>query len=179
MGRLFSFHEIKLLGVIALGVVISGCSGDSRLQTSKAGAPLDRSDQQKLSFGSLLDDGGWTLFGGNKKGTASSESPTANPYLWRAGLESLRFLPLASADVRGGVVVSDWYTFPDRPGERFKISLFVKSSELRAEALEVTVHRQKGIQGAIIRDYAKSKEIEDIVVQRARSMYIESKQDRR
>jgi hypothetical protein len=65
-----------------------------------------------------------------------------------------------------------------RPGERFKISMFVKSTELRAEALEVTVHKQKGTHSAVVRDDAKAKEIEDIIIKRARSLYIESKQGR-
>lgn len=170
-------YNYSFLNLTAVGLIVAGCGGAGHLGTSRPQAPLDRSDQQRLSFGSLLDDGGWTLFGGNKKGK-SEEAPSANPYLWRAGLESLRFLPLASADVRGGVVVSDWYTFPDRPGERFKISMFVKSTELRAEALEVTVHKQKGTHSAVVRDDVKAKEIEDIIIKRARSMYIESKQGR-
>lgn len=167
-------RNIQLWRLASLGLYLSGCSEGGHIPTTRAGAPLDRREQQRRNFGSLLDDGGWTLFGG-KKGGSSQDAPTANAYLWRAGLESLRSLPLASADVRGGVVVSDWCVFPDRPGERFKVSLFVKSSELRAEALEVTVHRQKGTQGPIVRDDAKAQEIEDLIIQRARSMYIESK----
>lgn len=162
------FYSIPTAAVLAVCLV--GCSSHSTHPT----APLDRRDQARRNFGSLLDDGGFSLFGGNKNKTSSNDGPTANSYLWRAGLESLRFLPLASADVRGGVVVSDWYAFPERPNERLKVSMFVKSPELKAEALEITVHRQKGT-GTVTRDDAKAREIEDLIVKRARSMYIESK----
>lgn len=167
-----SFWAISLPVLTVL--CLAGCNGRS---SHPQQAPLDRNDQQRRNFGSLLGDGGFNLFGNGKKG-AVSDSPTANPYLWRAGLEALRFLPLASADVRGGVVVSDWYTFSDLPGQRFKVSLFVKSTELKAEALEVTVHCQKGTQSPMIRDDIKAKKIEDIIIKRARSLYIESKGNR-
>ncbi len=65
-----------------------------------------------------------------------------NAYLWRAALDTLAFMPLIEADGRAGVIVTDWYSDPAAPGERLKVSVFILSRELRADALEVHVVRQ-------------------------------------
>lgn len=66
----------------------------------------------------------------------------ANAYLWRASLESLDFMPLAQADSRGGVIITDWYAPPETPDERFKITVYIRDQELRADAFKVAVFRQ-------------------------------------
>ena len=37
-----------------------------------------------------------------------------NSYLWRASLDTIAFMPLASADPFGGVIITDWYSPPRR-----------------------------------------------------------------
>ena len=44
-----------------------------------------------------------------------------NAYLWRAALETIDFMPLAPADPFGGVIITDWYSPPETPDERFKL----------------------------------------------------------
>jgi hypothetical protein len=65
-----------------------------------------------------------------------------NGYLWRATLDTLAFMPLQSADPYGGVVITDWYVNPEKPGERFKATVYILDSRLRADGLTVTVFRQ-------------------------------------
>jgi hypothetical protein len=65
-----------------------------------------------------------------------------NGYLWRATLDTLAFMPLASADPYGGVVITDWYVNPDKPDERFKATVYILDSRLRADGLNVTVFRE-------------------------------------
>jgi hypothetical protein len=48
-----------------------------------------------------------------------------NSYLWRASLETLAFMPLLQADSSGGVIVTDWYSNPDNPNERVKVSVAI------------------------------------------------------
>ena len=48
-----------------------------------------------------------------------------NAYLWRATLETLSFMPLVQADSNGGVIVTDWYSNPNNPGERMKLTVSV------------------------------------------------------
>ena len=69
---------------------------------------------------------GGGLFGlGRGKSAATAEQPTigVNGYLWRATLDTLAFMPLASADPYGGVVITDWYVNPEKADERFKCTV--------------------------------------------------------
>ena len=54
-----------------------------------------------------------------------------NSYLWRASLETLSFMPLAQADSSGGVIVTDWYSHPQNPNERVKLSVSILDQDLR------------------------------------------------
>jgi uncharacterized protein DUF3576 len=65
-----------------------------------------------------------------------------NPFLWRGSLLALGSLPLVSADPFGGVIITDWYSPANAPGERFKESVFVFSRDLRSDAVRVNVFRQ-------------------------------------
>ena len=71
-----------------------------------------------------------------------------NGYLWRASLDTLAFMPLANADPWGGVINYDWYINPQTPNERFKATVFILDTRLRADALNVTVTKEiKGADG--------------------------------
>jgi hypothetical protein len=65
-----------------------------------------------------------------------------NAYLWRATLDTLAFMPLLSADPYGGVVITDWYTNPEKPDERFKATVYILDTRLRADGLNVNVNRE-------------------------------------
>ena len=71
-----------------------------------------------------------------------------NGYLWRASLDTLSFMPLVTADPWGGVINYDWYVNPQTPNERFKATVFILDTRLRADALNVTVTKEvKGADG--------------------------------
>jgi len=61
-----------------------------------------------------------------------------NPYLWKASLETLSFIPLSSADPFGGTIFTDWYTSELNENERCKINVFISGSELRSQNLRVS-----------------------------------------
>ena len=65
-----------------------------------------------------------------------------NSYLWRATLDTLAFMPLASADPIGGTVITDWYVNPQAPAERLKATVYILDTRLRADGLNVTVFKQ-------------------------------------
>ena len=97
------------------------------------------------TFQSQEEGGGFRLFGGGKKSSGpAGGAPTigVNGYLWRATLDTLSFMPLASADPYGGVVITDWYVNPEKPDERFKCTVYILDSRLRADGLNVAVFKQ-------------------------------------
>jgi hypothetical protein len=73
---------------------------------------------------------------------AQAQTLGVNGYLWRASLDTLAFMPLASADPYGGVIITDWYANPEKPDERFKAQVYILDTRLRADGLNVTVYKQ-------------------------------------
>ncbi len=96
-----------------------------------------------------------------------------NAYLWRGALDTLAFMPLASADPFGGVIITDWYQPPTTPGERFKATAYILGRQLRADGIRLSLFRQVS-QGGQWVDAAVSPsmtgEIENKVLLRARDL---------
>jgi hypothetical protein len=65
-----------------------------------------------------------------------------NAFLWRGALDTIAFMPLASADPFGGVIITDWYTPPGTTGERFKATIYILSRDLRSDGIRVNIYRQ-------------------------------------
>ena len=61
-----------------------------------------------------------------------------NPYLWKASLETISFMPLASSDPFGGTIITDWYTSASNENERCKLNIFINGLELKTENLKVS-----------------------------------------
>jgi hypothetical protein len=97
-----------------------------------------------------------------------------NSYLWRATLDTVSFMPLASADPFGGVIITDWYSPPDRPNERFKVNIFILGRELRADGVRASVFRQTRDPGGQWVDAAVDQktgtDLENAILTRARQM---------
>jgi hypothetical protein len=93
--------------------------------------------------------------------------------LWRGTLDTLSFMPLASADPFGGVVITDWYQPPASQGERFKATAYILGRQLRADGVKISIFRQVN-QGGQWVDAAVnpsvSTELEDKVLERARAL---------
>src|ERR1700744_3663982 len=75
-------------------------------------------------------------------GGAGKMTLGVNSYLWHASLDTLSFIPLASADPFGGVIITDWYVAPNAPNERLKVTIYILDRNLRADGLKVVVFRQ-------------------------------------
>ena len=96
-----------------------------------------------------------------------------NSYLWRAAVDTLSFAPLITADSNGGVIVTDWYTNPNTPGERVKLTVSIIDQDLRADALRVAASRQLNQSGTWVDApvaAATVQKLEDIILTRARDL---------
>ena len=125
---------------------IVGCAGvvfeqDYPDSTTKGDPPTYNSDgSRETIFGSGAFDL-FDTFGSGAK-DAGGGGIGVNGFLWRATLDTVSFMPLSSADPFGGVIITDWYTPPETPGERFKMNIFILGRQLRADGLRVAVFRQ-------------------------------------
>lgn len=120
--------------------------------------------------------GGISLFGGGGGGGGNRGGEAGigvNSYLWRASLDTLNFMPLQSADPFGGVIITDWYSAPTTPNERFKASVYILDTRLRADALNVSIFRQTNTNGTWADasvDPDTEIQIENAILQRAREL---------
>ena len=107
--------------------------------------------------------------------TSSSQKMTlgVNQYLWHASLDTLRFMPLQSADPFGGVIITDWYSAPEVPNERMRVTVYILDRNLRADGLKIAVFRQtrsgEGWADATVNPDTATK-LEDAILTRAREL---------
>lgn len=121
---------------------------------------------------------GMTHFGTPLQG--GGVAPAINTYLWRAALETVSFMPLASADSHGGVLITDWYAPPETPNERFKANVFVTSRQLRPDALRVVMFKQtrnaQGTWADATIEPSVARGLEDSILARGRQLRAEAPQ---
>lgn len=168
-----------LAACAALGLLaLTGCSSLWPKADSDNSYPKTEEDRRKDRVGKLSGDEGIVLGGPSDKDKEAGKNPLGvNSFLWRATLDTLAFLPLASADPFGGVILTDWYEDPDARGERFKVNALILDRQLRADSLKISVFRQKrdknGLWVDADSDPALSRKLENTVLTRARQMRVD------
>lgn len=160
---------------LAATLFVSGCGAGSQVR----GVSDDEYQDYRTKGGEkgkMFGDQG-LVFGVGKgaSGDRSQEGAAlgVNAYLWRGALDTLAFMPLASADPFGGVIITDWYEPPSGSGERFKATAYILGRQLRADGVKVAIFRQVS-QGGRWVDASVSPvttgDIENKVLARAREL---------
>jgi hypothetical protein len=145
-------RPIRLLPLLICAIVVAGCGSSDDAQDVDTGSTAISSPSGKVTLG-------------------------VNSYLWHASLDTLRFMPLASADPFGGVIITDWYSAPQAPNERLKVTIYILDRKLRADGIKITVFRQTR-NGAVWADAAvnpdTANKLEDAILTRARELRLAS-----
>ncbi|RED11924.1 DUF3576 domain-containing protein [Pontivivens insulae] len=154
--------SVKYLMALAAVAVIAGC--DTLASGEAPGVPESANPERGINVAELLSGE-----------LAESAGPplNVNSYMWRAALDTIDFLPIASSDPFGGVITTDWGTPSGSAAERFRATVFIQSAELSAGALNVSVFRQvNGGQGWVDAPVSAStvRQLEDAVLLRAREL---------
>lgn len=126
-----------------------------------------------IAFAGMMAVSGCLSGGGNKTGKAAAVESlgVANPYLWRAALDTMAPLPMQSADPVGGLIIYDWRSFESAPDERVKATVYILDSRLRADGVKVSVYRQVNTEGTWTDagvDPATGEQLENKILERAR-----------
>src|ERR1700744_3538160 len=145
---------MRFLTVAALALALAGCrTTDNSMPDTGSGASAITSGTGARTLG-------------------------VNSYLWHATLDTLSFVPLASADPFGGVVITEWYAPPQAPGERMKVTVYILDRNLRADGLKVAVFRQTRDASGVWADAPvasdTSLKLEDAILPRARELRLAS-----
>ena len=83
---------------------------------------------------------GFRLMGSGKKKGGEFDFASSNE-LWRASLDTLDFMVLATVDYAGGLIISDWYS-DNNPDESIKITLRFLDNQVRVDAIKVLIHKK-------------------------------------
>jgi hypothetical protein len=163
---------VALLGA----TLVAGCGLQTERAPAQTTSSMDRLERQRAESGSILGEGGLTLgLGGREDPNDGSTGIGVNSFLWRASLDSMAFLPITQADPFGGVILTDWYTPPETPDERFKLNVFILDRALRADGVRVAVFRQLRQGGDWVDaevDPATVDALEETILTRARELRV-------
>jgi hypothetical protein len=178
MSAVLSPHLLKgTAACLILGLSLTAC-GPTPDRPSGPPEP-GRPDNPAKTVGKVTGDEGIVFGTADQDQRAGGTGIGVNAYLWRASLDTLSFMPVDSADPFGGVVLTDWYSPPETPNERFKVNLYILGRQLRADGLRVSVFRQErtpsGWQDVEVQGETAT-ELENAILARAREMRIASAQ---
>lgn len=144
-------RPIRLLPILFCALALTACGSDNA--TDDSGSTAISSSSGKVTLG-------------------------VNSYLWHASLDTLRFMPLASADPYGGVIITDWYTAPQDVNERLKVTVYILDRKLRADGIKIAVFRQTRTAAGAWTDAATNPDtankLEDAILTRARELRLAS-----
>ena len=102
-----------------------------------------RDAQTRLQTGGgLFGKSGGLVFGDgaekNKQNSSTTIGMPVNPYLWKATLKTIDFMPLSSTDPFAGTIITDWYTTEANVNQRCKLNVFISGLELKTDNLRVS-----------------------------------------
>ena len=175
----------RSLFISLVALCISACASEEIIDTNDLydarnvdifGKPLPPGEKPTTLFG----ENSGLSFGLGDDSNAGAQLPV-NRYIWRSSLEILSFLPLASTDPYGGVIITDWGSTAAAPNERFKVTAFITAAEFKPQSLRVAVNRQqKSDAGTWIASTVSNetaRKLEDAILTRARQLRAEAGDD--
>ena len=112
-------HNLPKFIIILFFILHSGC-GIYKPVDAKKVSPTGTERAKK----NIEEGRGVGLFGQmtGRRGGGTFEFANANE-LWRASLDVIDFMPLASVNYSGGIIITDWYSNDEGTNETLKISI--------------------------------------------------------
>jgi hypothetical protein len=179
LNKNLSYAFMACLLVLGLSACGTRLEGEAKYPTG-----LDRTTTGNDIYGekeSIFGSDGLAIFGGKKDGPDDGSTGIGvNSFLWRASLDTVSFMPLASADPFGGVIITEWYSSPEQPDERFKVNIFILDKHLVSDGVKAKVFKQvrsgSGWKDAATPD-DMARQLEDAILTRARQLRVAKMQE--
>ena len=139
----YNSYNILILSILAsFLILLNSCSSRGKIW-DPADAREFPAEPEKRVQKNLEEGRGFRIMDITKKeGGGSFEFATSNA-LWRATLDTLDFMPLATANYSGGLIITDWYSESNTQKESVKISVRFLDNEVRVDALDIKVFQKK------------------------------------
>ena len=173
---------IKILSFVTLfGYLQYGCNGKL-----PGGDARKFPDDPKLRVKKNLEEGrGFKINDMLKSGSKAGvfEFASSNK-LWRASLDVIDFMPLASVNYSGGIIITDWYTSERSQNESIKISIRFLTNEIRSDALNIKIFTRKCKESLINCKYIDTNkslvaELKKEILKKATNYQIEEKENKK
>jgi|TARA_B110000971_G_scaffold6849_1_gene6661 hypothetical protein len=133
-----SFKILKLITFLFISsLFLNACNG----KFPGADARKYPADPKKRIEQNVAEGRGFKLMDSINRGGVF-EFASANE-LWRASLDTIDFIPLASVNYSGGIIITDWYSTDQTSNESIKISIRFLTNEIRSDALDIKVFNKK------------------------------------
>jgi len=133
----------KIISVILLGLILSGCKSTKEQKDENAVVPKKIINPNVEERAREFADKGGGIF------NSSRESKSRNTYdfassnvMWRATLSALEFMPLSLVDYSGGVISTDWYSSKLGSDESIKITIRFLSTDVNYTSVKVISHKK-------------------------------------
>lgn len=167
----FPLRKAALFAILVS--LISACSYLPKPTSTETARDEERRKDDIGSFFTGRDRSGLTL--SDLGADSGGGSMPINALLWRASIDTLSVLPLASIDTFGGTIITEWYRHPDDETQQIKVAVFILDQELRSDAIRAEVYvreRQDGMFEWVDagRDDALATRLEDLILTRAREI---------
>ena len=155
-------------------IILSSCKNNEKKDGITGNQEkLENPDERARNF---ADKNPITLFKDSKDKNTNFEFGTSN-VLWRASLKTLDFIPLATVDYSGGIIITDWYSEGKLNKEQIKIQIRFVSTELRSESIQVISYKKICETNNECLNIAGNenfnREIKDLIINTARQIKIE------
>ena len=137
-------------------------------------------ENRLITGGGLLGNAATLSWGGDKEEEQQNITGVGmpiNPYLWRATLETINFMPLSSTDPFAGTIITDWYTSENNVGERCKLNIFINGQDLKTGNLRVSSFCQtlkKNQWVNMISDEENNLKLENAILNKAKKLKLGS-----
>ena len=173
--------SIKIvISMILLGVILSSCKNGKLIGGDARKFP----DDPKLRVKKNLEEGRGFKINSLKLNQQGGVFDFASSNeLWRASLDIIDFMPLASVNYSGGIIITDWYSSTDNPNESIKVSIRFLTNEIRSDALDIKVFNRKCIDMNLLNckvirtDGVISSELKKEILKKA-AIYEKNKKDK-
>ena len=128
-----------LVFTLILPFLIISCKGpDGKFKLPGGDARKFPADPKKRVEQNIKEGRGFRLGNLGEQGGGKFDFASSNE-LWRASLDTIDFMPLATANYSGGIIVTDWYSEKQNSNESIKISIRFLTNEIRSDALDVKI----------------------------------------
>ena len=132
--------NLKIISLIlSLSLLLSSC------QLAKMGGDArENPPDPRLRVKKNLEEGkGFRMMDLTKQSGGGTFEFASSNELWRASLDTIDFIPLASVNYSGGIIITDWYSANDDTNEQLKISIRFLTNEIRSDAVNIKVFTKK------------------------------------